>query len=1468
MTRMAMTAPTGAVRKWRGRSPRPFQGCTAQPSMSAARSAFSVYSILTSSTSRAMTMPAFKFKTIFGGVALVVLRGMTASAWAVWPTDIGGIKEDLVTASVVGPSGDVFVAGTFSGEATLGSDTRLNARGTRDIFVARYNAAGNLVWAQRAGGKYADSVNDIAADASGNVYVTGGFTNKADFGAIDVESEKPEESDIYVAKLDGAGEWVWVSTGRGSRDDAANAIGLIEGNPSSVPPVSDLLIIGGFYKCEAKFEPIEENASASDFRLTSPSCGEDAKEQHFLAAVDSDGIWRWTMDAGSTGSASSVIESMHVKNGRLFVVGRHDDEINLGGSILEAPPDKPHDYILSDPWEIIESDSVGQDYSLFRPSRTSDKLSTLELEHDLDLTGLNEPALTFRHRHSIERAFYWPGSGFGLQLMHGLAYMEYSVNEGQSWASIPSDWLMLGGYNSFNGAANNPYANSNAGWTLTSQNYPETNTVRVNLESLGTEDKVRFRWTYAEIPDNAWFYTTSEGWWIDTVALVDGQAEVYSGSIEKDTKQFVARVSNPASSSPQWSWAQSVKFEFVINDIHVDNEGQPLVAGTVTESFIPWGKNTPVENEGAAVARLDDNNDGSVDWIEVAQGGEASSLVAVDDDVYFAGQFAGSIKLRDGEGGSLTSTGQRDLFVAKVSNVSGSPSVEWVSGGDEYVPGGVPGQAGGAGDAFMTGIATDGLANLYVTGGFTDSLIFGKEAELVAADGQNGFVANLDLFGSWFEVESWMVGERITPPSNAMVSDQSATPEIVIDGSLASDDLGTKFFWAKPAGADQAQLTVLDALDGVEIHWRVEGEPLSSSNRIVQVGRTGWPGEACTSSSDSQCYQAPVAGAPVELDEAGSGYRFVSQFPASSQASDAEVNASVLKAEQPGFSVLMYGEGDSSDPYQNPVAIEVVRTFRPSQTPGYVNNIRWDIGEPIVDAYHNQIGRAGFVLNENAFYDGTGPDAAYDREARTGHIIAVNKTRPTRIQDAGKDMTIAWYRRNAKGIYWPQRAMQYQPDWPLDPDRIIIASEQGGEVLGQAPLSPQEYQDLRIYQQPLVSEPGYNPNATHAFFAPSNTGSGILALFALRADFGLNLPDDLTAATDPYVLVKYWNDDLDRWAFRTYYVTATGAGFDKFEYGGVAGTAVAPPYPLSTLPGCDDTRAVGQAINDPQPPPPFFKDYKNGLWSKSAGQGQILFWYPLQPGFAYDITNNDFPDVDTGQCVPWMARLPEEIGGTSSPNEPVAVSYNFSWPADPPQLIPGESLLKQKRGLPNIFEQDAVEVIFDEHREDMEATGGAEPEDTLVQLIDPLNPRFVYLENLDGLGSELDPETGHQIIVGDADGLMNLPVSIRERLRYDSLNKRLVFSGQFDDTIAGEPLLLVNIMSFREARQLKVIGGAAEDEAEDSTNQCLDAGEPGKWAEAVEALFRLTRNPNGIETICVDSQINPGNGKRERLLSS
>ncbi len=344
--------------------------------------------------------------------------------------------------------------------------------------------------------------------------------------------------------------------------------------------------------------------------------------------------------------------------------------------------------------------------------------------------------------------------------------------------------------------------------------------------------------------------------------------------------------------------------------------------------------------------------------------------------------------------------------------------------------------------------------------------------------------------------------------------------------------------------------------------------------------------------------------------------------------------------------------------------------------------------------------------------------------------------------------------------------------------------------------------------------------------------------------------------------MKYFDEALDRWAFRTFYVTATGAGFDGFEFSGNAGTAVNPPYPLSILPGCEQSRAVGQAINDPQPPPPFFQDYKNGLWSKSAGSGAMRFWYPLQPGMVFDVNNNDMPNAEAGQCIPWMARLPEDRGGTLSPNDPIEVGYSLSWPEQAPQLLPGETLLTQKRGLPNILQQDAVEVVFDEFREDMEAAGGAEPGDSLVQLIDPLNPRFVILEELEGVATELDPETGFQVITGSGDGLDSLPVSIRERLRYDSINQRLVFSGVFDDSIAGDPLLLLNVMSFREARTLKTMDGSEPDADEDMTKACDSLDDECSWSEAIEALLRLTRNPNGIEQVCMESSIDSNTGQR------
>ncbi|MBL0040731.1 MAG: hypothetical protein IPP28_06715 [Xanthomonadales bacterium] len=251
------------------------------------------------------------------------------------------------------------------------------------------------------------------------------------------------------------------------------------------------------------------------------------------------------------------------------------------------------------------------------------------------------------------------------------------------------------------------------------------------------------------------------------------------------------------------------------------------------------------------------------------------------------------------------------------------------------------------------------------------------------------------------------------------------------------------------------------------------------------------------------------------------------------------------------------------------------------------------------------------------------------------------------------------------------------------------------------------------------------------------------------------------------------------------------------------------------------------------------------------------YYYPAQAGFFVDLDLNDINDIATGACVPWLARLPADQGGTASPLDPIKVDYDISWPESVPQLVSGETLLTPKRGLPDILNQAAVEVVYDDIQD---TVPDALPSETLAQLLDPLNPRFVRLNSVpSAIATEFQTD-GTDAILSSADGVIKLPASVRQRIRFEPINKRLVLKGILDESGVGEPFVLLNVLSKRDRIALKKLNGGDGNEESGYTGTCAALG--CTWDQAVEALFRKSRNPQGISGICVQSHLNE---QRQRI---
>lgn len=160
-------------------------------------------------------------------------------------------SNDRATSVAVDINNNIYAIGVFDKVIDLSTDTvpYLHfSHGEDDLFFAKYDSTGHLIWLKQIGGKMFDTGNSITVDSNQNIYITGGFRDTVDFDPNTGQHflYATDHAGIFVGKYDSLGNLIWVNSFSSILDSYGNKIHLDEeGN----------IHIGGVFAGTVDFDP-------------------------------------------------------------------------------------------------------------------------------------------------------------------------------------------------------------------------------------------------------------------------------------------------------------------------------------------------------------------------------------------------------------------------------------------------------------------------------------------------------------------------------------------------------------------------------------------------------------------------------------------------------------------------------------------------------------------------------------------------------------------------------------------------------------------------------------------------------------------------------------------------------------------------------------------------------------------------------------------------------------------------------------------------------------------------------------------------------------------------------------------------------------------------------------------------------------------------------------------------------------
>jgi Beta-propeller repeat len=234
---------------------------------------------------------------------------------------LGTTSNDLSVGAAADASGNVYITGSTNGPLQ-GSN-----QGGSDAWVAKYDSRGNQTWIRQFGISGNDGSNAVVTDSEGNFYLTGA-TEGSLFGSTS------SAADAWVAKYDSGGSLIW------SRQFSATSAGVLSNGSFGL----DVDETGNVYVSGLAIKD-NRNSPIFDFAV---------QDDAWVTKFDPNGNQQWFSELGSFFFDENYDLAVD-KDGNSYLVGWTQGLIGQGGQ--ESDPDR--ELLKYDAW-IAKFDTNGQ----------------------------------------------------------------------------------------------------------------------------------------------------------------------------------------------------------------------------------------------------------------------------------------------------------------------------------------------------------------------------------------------------------------------------------------------------------------------------------------------------------------------------------------------------------------------------------------------------------------------------------------------------------------------------------------------------------------------------------------------------------------------------------------------------------------------------------------------------------------------------------------------------------------------------------------------------------------------------------------------------------------------------------------------------------------------------------------------------------------------------------------------------